>query len=127
MLRSKFGKLCNKSIINNANTYFSTYQIKSAYFLYLLACLQNFAGGLLWPTSRRNREITHRCSTLHPSFRPGVTISRKCNDNGTWGLVDDSSCTGLNNAIPTLIISFVVNVSQVDAQLVVDNVSLHNS
>ena len=96
-------------------------------FLYLLACLQDFAGGLLWPTSRRNREVTYRCSTLHPSLRPRVTISRKCNDDGTWEPVDDSSCTALNNAIPILIISFVVNVSQADAQHVVDNVSLHNN
>ena len=96
-------------------------------FLYLLACLQDYSGGLLWPTSRRNREVTHRCSTLHPSLRPGVFISRKCNDDGTWGPVDDSSCTALNNAIPILIISFIVNVSQVDAQHVVDNVSLHDN
>ena len=77
----------------------------------------------MWPTSRRNREVTHRCSTLHPYFRSRVTIIRKCNDDGTWGPVDDSSCTALNNAIPILIISFIVNVSRVDAQLVVDNVS----
>ena len=88
-----------------------------------LACLQDYSDGLLWPTSRRNREVTHWCSTLHPSLRPGVTISRKCNDDGTWGPVDDSSCTALNNAIPILIVSFIVNVSHVDAQLVVENVS----
>ena len=85
--------------------------------------MQDFSGGLLWPTSRRNGVVTQRCSTLHPYFRSGVTISRKCNDDGSWGPVDDSSCTALNNAIPTLIISFVVNVSQIDAQFVVDNVS----
>ena len=94
-------------------------------FLYLLACLQNFAGGLLWPTSRRNREVTQRCSTLHPSLRPGVTISRKCNDDGTWGPVDVSSCTALNNAIPILIVSFALNVSKSDAEDIADNVSLN--
>ena len=87
--------------------------------------MQNFSAGLSWPTSRRNRVVTQSCSALHPYFRSRVTISRKCNDDGSWGPVDDSSCTALNNAIPTLIISFVVNVSQVDAQHVVDNVSLH--
>ena len=94
-------------------------------FLYLLACLQDFAGGLLWNVSRRNKEVTQRCSNLHPSLRPGVTISRKCNDDGTWGPVDDSSCTALNNAIPILIVSFAVNVSQSDAEDIVDNVSLN--
>ena len=91
--------------------------------LYLLVCLQDFSGGLLWPTSRRNREITHRCSTLHPCLRPFVTISRKCNDDGTWGPVDDSSCTALNNAIPILIVSFAVNVSQSNAEDIAHNVS----
>ena len=67
--------------------------------------------------------MNQSCSTLHPCFRSRVNISRKCNIDGTWGPVDDSSCTALNNAIPTLIISFIVNVSQVDAQHVVKNVS----
>ena len=91
--------------------------------MYYIGCLQDFSGGLLWPTSRRNGIVTQSCSILHPYFRSQITISRKCNDDGTWGPVDDSSCTALNNAIPILIISFIVNVSRVDAQLVVDNVS----
>ena len=85
--------------------------------------MQDFAGGLLWPTSRRNRTVTQRCSSLYPSFRSSATISRQCYHNDTWGPVDDSGCTALSSAIPTLIISFEVNVSQADAQHVVDNVS----
>ena len=92
--------------------------------LYLLACLQDFSGGLLWPTSRRNRVVTNRCSALHSSLRSGVTISRKCKDDGSWGPVDDSNCTALNSAIPTLIVSFAVNVSQSNAKDIVHNVSL---
>ena len=88
--------------------------------------MQDFSVGLLWPTSKRNRTVTQSCSALHPSFRSRVTINRRCNGDGTWGPVDDSNCTALNNAIPMLIISFEVNVTQVDAQHVVDNVSLHN-
>ena len=97
--------------------------IKITCFFYSLACLQGFSGGLLWPTNRRNRLVTKRCSTLHPSFRSGVAISRKCNDDGTWGPVDYSNCTALNDAIPTLLISFIVSVSYDDAQPAVNNVS----
>ena len=93
-------------------------------FFYSLACLQNFSGGLLWPTSRHDREATQRCSILHPSFRSGVFISRKCNADGTWGPVDESNCTAQSNAIPTLILSFAVNVSQSNAEDIVLNVSL---
>ena len=48
---------------------------------------------------------------------------RECNDDGTWGPVDDSNCTTLDSAIPTLLIVFEMNISQADAQNVVDNVS----
>ena len=88
-----------------------------------LACLQNYSGGLLWPTSRRNRVVTQSCSTLHLNFRSRVAVSRKCNDDGTWGPVDYSNCTALNDAIPILTISFIVNVSQANARAIADNVS----
>ena len=87
--------------------------------------MQNFSGGLLWPTSRRNRVVTQSCSILHPSFRSRVAVSRKCNDDETWGPVDDSNCTALNDAIPTLTVSLIVNVSQLEADIIVDNVSLY--
>ena len=91
---------------------------------YSLACLQNYSGGLLWPTSKRNREVTQSCSTLHPSIRSRVSVGRKCNDDGTWGPVDYSNCTALNDAIPTLTVSFIFNVSLANARAIVDNVSL---
>ena len=94
-------------------------------FYCTLACLQNFSGGLLWPKSRRNREITQSCSTLHPSFRSRVSVGIKCNDDGTWGPVDYGNCTALNDAIPTLTVSFIVNVSQAEAEVIMDNVSLN--
>ena len=90
---------------------------------YSLACLQDYSGGLLWSTSRQNRVVTQSCSTLHPTFRSRVSVSRKCNDDGTWGPADYSNCTALNDAIPTLTVSFIVNVSQTEAVVVVDNVS----
>ena len=86
--------------------------------------MQNFSGGLLWPTSRRNRVVTQSCSTLHPSFRSRVSVGRKCNDDGTWGPVDDTDCTALNDAHRTLTVSFILNVSQAEADIIVDNVSL---
>ena len=42
----------------------------------------------------------------------------------TWGPVDDIACAALNDAIPTLTVSFIVNVSQAKANIIVDNVSL---
>ena len=107
------------------STYASHNYLSINISFFSLACLQDYAGGLLWPTSAQNRVITQSCSTLHPSFRSRVAISRKCNDDGTWGPVDYSSCTALNTAIPTLIISFEVNLTLVDAQRLVYNVSFN--
>ena len=77
----------------------------------------------MWPTNRRNKVVTQRCSALHPSFRSGVAISRKCNNDGTWGPVDYNNCAALNDAIPTLLISFIVDASYHNAQPAVNNVS----
>ena len=70
--------------------------------------------------------ITQSCSILHPSFRSRVAVSRKFNDDSTYmGPVDDTACTALNDAIPTLTVSFIVNVSQAEADVIVDNVNLY--
>ena len=45
--------------------------------------------------------------------------------NGTWAPVDFSNCTALNDAIPTLTVSFIVNVPQADVKAIVDNVYLY--
>ena len=104
-------------------TYLLLFLVISIVCFYSLACLENFSGGLLWPTSRRNLVVVQSCASLHPSFQSRVPVIRECNDDGTWGPVDDSNCTTLDSAIPTLLIFFEMNISQADAQNVVDNVS----
>ena len=103
---------------------YNMYVIEFFCFFHSLACLQNYSGGLLWPTSRRDRVVTQSCSTLHPTFRSRVSVGRKCNEDGTWGPVDYSNCTALDNAIPTMTISFIVNVSLTDADAIAYNVSI---
>ena len=78
----------------------------------------------MWPTSKQNSKISRSCSSLHPGFRARANVIRKCNDDGTWGPTDDSGCTALNDAIPTLIVSFKVNVFSSIAEAVAANVSL---
>jgi len=79
------------------------------YFLYdlllmYLACQQDYIGGILWSSHRINQLARVRCSKFHPSFRPGVFITRMCNNNGVWGTVDYSSCTMRLEAIPLLMV-----------------------
>jgi len=67
---------------------------------------------------------TLKCSELHPNLRPGVTIKRLCKDDGNWDTVDFSSCTSLPDATPIIIVSFEVNASNSDAEVVSETVSV---
>ena len=92
------------------------------------ACEADFTGGLLWPTSRRDRLVTQRCSELHPSFRSGVMISRQCGSNGNWLPVSVQDCTMFDNSNPLVIVYFAVNTSsnsEVDLMPTAENVSMY--
>ena len=94
----------------------------------LSACETEFAGALLWPTSKRSRMVTQRCSALHPSFRSGVMISRQCGDEGNWSPISIQDCTMFNDSSPLVIVYFTVNTSSTDKATLTsttDNVSIH--
>ena len=97
--------------------------------LYLAACEADFTGGLLWPTSRRSRLVTQRCSEIHPSFRSGVMVSRQCGDTGDWSPVSIQDCTMFENSNPLVIVYFTVNTTttnEASRMLTVENVSTIN-
>ena len=78
------------------------------------ACKADFAGALLWPTSQRSRLVTQRCSTLHPSFRSGVMISRQCDDGGDWSPISIQDCTMFDDSNPLVIVYSTVNTTEAD-------------
>lgn len=89
------------------------------------ACEADFTGALLWPTSRRSRLVTQRCSALHSSFRSGVMVSRQCGDDGNWSPVSIQNCTMFNDSNPIVIVYFTVNTSninEVDLTSIAENV-----
>ena len=95
-------------------------------FLYI-ACVNDFSGALFWNNSRRNLLVTQPCSTLHPSFRSGVNIARRCNSDGTWSPVDMTTCTMFMNSNPVLVVYFTVIVSdsnRIDSAIIINNVSI---
>ncbi|XP_065903442.1 adhesion G protein-coupled receptor L4-like [Dysidea avara] len=73
------------------------------------ACDEDFAGGLLWSKTTHSTTTTQSCSQLHPNFRSGVNIERKCLNNGRWSSVDLSSCTMFTRSNPVVMVSFSVN------------------
>jgi len=70
----------------------------------ILACQQDYIGGILWSSHRINQLARVRCSKFHSSFRPGVFITRMCDNKGVWGTVDYSSCTMRLEAVPLLMV-----------------------
>jgi len=93
-----------------------------------VACDADFSGGLFWNTSRRNISRTQLCSALHPNFRSGVNIARRCENDGTWSSIDLTNCTMFRDSLPVVIVSFTVatnNTETVDrnSQLSIENVS----
>ena len=93
------------------------------------ACANDFSGALFWNSSRTNLLVTQPCSELHPSFRSGVQIGRKCNNDGNWSSVDMTNCTMFLNSNSIIIVYFTVfvtNSNMVDSATIINNVRIFN-
>ena len=88
------------------------------YFNNSLACENDFSASLIWPSSRRSRLVTQRCSELHSSFHSGVSVTRQCGDDGEWSPVDLRDCTMFINSNPLVIVYFTLNGSVIDDRLI---------
>ena len=90
------------------------------------ACVKEFSGALFWNNTGINLSVTQPCSKLHSSFRSGVEIRRKCNDDRTWTPVDMSNCTMHADSNPVLIVYFTVIINDsdtVNSTIIINNVS----
>jgi len=66
--------------------------------------LPSISGGLVWGGQSAGRTSVHRCSNLHSVFSSGLTVSRKCTDDGVWEDVNFSGCTMKHSTNPKMII-----------------------
>ena len=95
--------------------------------MFLLACSEDFSGGLFWSNSRQNLQVTQPCSVLHSSFRSGVTIGRNCQNDSTWSSVDLTNCTMFAGSSPVVVVYFTVifdGLVIVDENEIIKNVSI---
>ena len=96
---------------------------------FYIACVNDFSGALFWNNSRRNLLVTHLCSELHPNFRSGVEIVRKCNNDGNWSPVDMTTCTMFLDSNPVLVVYFTVilsDSSRINSTNIINNVSIYS-
>ena len=54
--------------------------------------------------------VSQSCSLLHPSFRSGVQIHRKCGNDGNWSPVDLRDCTMFIGSDPVVVVYFTIVV-----------------
>ena len=95
-------------------------------FWFYKVCASNFSGALFWNSSRRNLTVTQPCSALNPNFRSGVSITRRCNNDGTWSPVDVTACTMSIVSNPVIAVHFTVafsDSSTMDSTTTISNVS----
>ena len=84
-----------------------------------IACQPNYIDGTSWNRQLSGKQARIRCSTFHRSFRPGVYITRRCDNNGEWGDVDYSSCTMRPDALPVVMVEGMgVNASSFAFQVI---------
>ena len=72
--------------------------------------------------------MTQSCSQLHPSFRSGVNIGRRCMSDGSWSLVDLRNCTMFIGSKPVMTVYFTVTFNNTDMMTlmnITDNVSVY--
>ena len=96
--------------------------VSNLLFHTLIACQQDYIGGILWNRHMINQVARIRCSAFHSSFRPGVYITRMCNNNGEWGSVDYSSCAIRLEAVPLILVEVKDPGSSANATSVVNQV-----
>ena len=95
----------------------------SSYNYFYVGCQPSYIDGILWNRHLVGGQARVRCSRLYRSFRPGVYITRMCNDNKEWGDVDYSSCTMRPGANP-LIMFEIIGTVDMSASSVVSEVCI---
>ena len=63
---------------------------------------------VLWPRTPVSSIAMFRCADIHPSFRYGPYITRRCRQGETWDPIDFTQCTIRSSATPLLTVSVVL-------------------
>lgn len=104
-------------------THVHTYVVITVLWFTYVACEPQYKNGLLWERHQNNQLARIRCSAFHSNFRSGVYITRICNENGEWGVIDFSSCTMRSDAKPLLVFEINSTSLVVNAEGVMNDVS----
>ena len=62
------------------------------YFI-LAYCPEEFNGGLFWPRTLSDSQVSLPCSSADPLFERRTVTTRHCDVDGGWSNLDLSTCT----------------------------------
>ena len=78
------------------------------------ACPRSIYGGVLWKKTAENTLANKPCTDAGVYFRTGPTVSRYCQNGGTWANVDFTSCTLTTLSTPFALVWLVVEANSVE-------------
>lgn len=81
-------------------------------FLHAAYCPEQIDGGILWPRTESNSEVSRACNLAGSLFRQRTFITRYCSEIGIWSDIDFSTCTLVADPPPFLLLSFVLEIGE---------------
>ena len=74
----------------------------------LAYCPEEFNGGLLWPRTLSESQVSLACSSADPLFERRTMTTRRCDIDGAWSKLDLSTCTLVNESLTFVLVWFVL-------------------
>ena len=79
----------------------------------IVYCLEELNGGLLWPKTLSNSQISLPCNNAGPHFERHTMTTRYCDLNGIWSDLDLSTCTLVEKSVTFLLVWFMLEENEV--------------
>ena len=71
-------------------------------------CAEEFNGGLFWPRTLSDSQVSMSCSSADPLFERKTMTTRYCDVDGVWSELDLSTCTLVNRSLNFVLFWFVL-------------------
>lgn len=61
--------------------------------VFLAYCPEEFNGGIFWPRTRSDSQVSFSCGRADPFFESKTMTTRQCDAYGIWSKLDLTTCT----------------------------------
>ena len=81
--------------------------------LMIAYCSEELNGGLLWPKTLSNSQVSLPCNNAGPLFERHTMTTRYCDVYGVWSDLDLSTCTLVEESVTFLLVWFMLEENEV--------------